>query len=245
MFMSTYTDNYKRIIFMYLKMGTKMDPNKLVARYFGVFFILAFITYGAGSSIVASIANEADSLASIYANKAGIVIGVILMALLHSFVNIGLPVVMFPLLKPINERFTYAYLSAGISATVVLIGGTVFTLLLLPLSDTYMEAGSAAGNHFETLRLLSVKGGFYAYQLGMAVWGIGGLFLTTLLYQSKLVPRFISVWGFIGYIIFMVGTILELYGYGYGVQLALPGGLFELFLSFWLIIKGFNSSDIA
>ena len=171
--------------------------------------------------------------------------GVILMALLHSFVNIGLPVIMFPLLKPTNERFTYAYLGAGISATVVLISGTVFTLLLLPLSDAYVEAGSSADSHFETLRLLSVKGGFYAYQLGIAIWGIGGLFLTTLLHQSRLVPRFISVWGFIGYIIFMTGTILELYGYGYGVQLALPGGLFELFLSFWLIIKGFNQHDVV
>lgn len=220
--------------------GPRMQPNKLSARFFGIFLILAFITYGAGSGIVASIANEPNSLANIYANKSSIAIGVILMALLHSFVNIGLPVIMFPLLKPINERFTYAYLSAGISATVVLIGGTVFTLLLLPLSDAFMEAGSAAGEHFETLRLLGVKGGFYAYQLGMAFWGIGGLFLTTLLYQSRLVPRFISVWGFIGYAIFMSGTIFELFGYGWGVQLALPGGLFELFLSFWLIIKGFK-----
>ena len=221
-----------------------MKSNKLAARYFGIFFILAFITYGTGSGIVASIANEADSLANIYANKASIVIGVILMALLHSFVNIGVLVIMFPIVKPTNERFTYAYLSAGISATVVLIGGTIFTLLLLPLSDAYMEAGSSAGSHFETLRLLCVQGGFYAYQLGMAIWGIGGLFLTALLYQSRLVPRFISVWGFIGYIIFMAGTILELFGYGYGVQLALPGGLFEIFLSFWLIAKGFNPPDV-
>jgi len=222
-----------------------MNSNKLAARFFGIFFILAFITYGAGSGIVASIANEANSLANIYANKSSIVMGVLSMALLHSFVNIGLPVIMFPILKSTNERFTYAYLSAGIAATVVLISGTVFTLLLLPLSDAYMEAGSAAGGHFETLRLLSVKGGFYAYQLGMAIWGIGGLFLTTLLYKSTLVPRFISVWGFIGYLIFIAGTILELYGIGYGVQLALPGGLFEIFLSFWLIIKGFNSSAIV
>ena len=216
-----------------------MESNKLSARLFGVFFILAFITYGAGSSIVASVANEANSLANIHANKANVAIGVVLMALLHSFVNVGLPVIMFPILKPVNERFTYAYLSAGISATVVLIGGTVFTLLLLPLSDGFIEAGATAGSHYETLRIFCVKGGFYAYQLGMATWGVGGLFLTALLYQSKLVPRFISVWGFIGYIIFMTGTVLELFGYGWGVQLALPGGLFELFLSFWLIIKGF------
>ncbi len=221
-----------------------MNSNKLAARYFGVFFIIAFISYGAGSGIIASVADAPESLSNIYANKSSIALAVVLAALIHSFVNVGLPVIMFPILKSTNVRYTYAYLSAGISATVVLISGTVFSLLLMPLSDAHHAMGSESPEYFETLRILCVKGGFYAYQLGMAVWGIGGLFLTTLLYQSRIVPRFLPVWGFIGYIIFIAGTIIELFGYGYGVQLALSGGLFEIVLSIWLITKGFNTGTI-
>ena len=65
-----------------------------------------------------------------------------------------------------------------------------------------------------------------------------------LLLKSKLVPKVLAIWGTIGYLIFITGTILELFGYNVGVQLALPGGLFELSLSIWLIIKGFNQSAL-
>ena len=90
-----------------------------------------------------------------------------------------------------------------------------------------------------------MKGNFFAYQLGMAIWGLGGLMFCYLLYESKLVPRLLPVWGFIGYIIFISGTILELFGNNIGVQLSIPGGLFEIFLSVWLIVKGFNAPAIA
>jgi hypothetical protein len=65
-----------------------------------------------------------------------------------------------------------------------------------------------------------------------------------LLYHSKLVPRPLSVWGFIGYIIFISGTILALFGYNVDVLLDIPGGLFEITLAIWLIVKGFNSPAI-
>ena len=77
----------------------------------------------------------------------------------------------------------------------------------------------------------------------MAIWGIGGLLFCVLLYKSKLVPRWLTVWGLIGYVIFISGTIAELYGLPIGVQLSLPGGLFEIVLSVWLIIKGFSISN--
>ena len=118
-------------------------------------------------------------------------------------------------------------------------------LLLIPLSDEFIKVSSVASAHFETIGVILKNGGNYAYQLGMAIWGIGGLMLVSLLFKSKLVPRPLSYWGFIGYIIFIAGTILEIYGYKVGVQLAIPGGLFEISLSLWLIIKGFNSSAIA
>ena len=65
------------------------------------------------------------------------------------------------------------------------------------------------------------------------------------LYKSKLVPRLLSVWGIIGYIIFVSSTIFELFGVPIGVLLSIPGGLFEISLSVWLIVKGFSSTAIA
>lgn len=162
------------------------------------------------------------------------------MALLHTFFNIALPVLMLPILKPFQKNLTYGYLSAAIASTVTIIVGAIFLLLLLPLSDVFVKAGAEITPYYETLATILAKGNFYAYQIGMEIWRLSGLMLCTVLYRSRLVPRIFSVWGLIGYIVFIAGTILELYGYGFGVALAISGGLFEIFLSLWLINKGIN-----
>ena len=222
-----------------------MNSHRNAARMFGIFFIIAFLSYGTGSALIASITSTPDFLSNIYANNTTIIIGVILIALVHTFVNIGLPVIMLPILKPFNKTLTYGYLSLGIASTTVAVIGALFLLLLVPLADEYVKAGAGAVDQFEAMGIVLKMGGAYAYQIAMAIWGLGGLLFVPVLYKSKLVPRLLSVWGIIGYAVFVAGTILELFGYPVGVLLALPGGLFELSLSGWLIAKGFNSSAIT
>ena len=71
---------------------------------------------------------------------------------------------------------------------------------------------------------------------------LGALFFYLLLFQSKVIPGFISVWGMIATILLLVITILKLFGLGspiLDVFLA-PMILNEIFLAFWLIAKGFT-----
>lgn len=222
-----------------------MNSHRNAARLFGIFFIIAFLAYGTGSALIASITDTPDFLSNVHANSTAIVIGAILIALVHTFVNIGLPVLMLPILQPFNKNLANGYLSLGIASTTVAVIGAIFLLLLIPLADEFVQAGAAATGYFETIGIVLTMGGAYAYQIAMAIWGLGGLLFVSALYQSKLVPRLLSVWGMIGYVVFASGTILELFGYPVGVLLSLPGGLFELSLSVWLIAKGFNSSAIA
>ncbi|MAX78709.1 MAG: hypothetical protein CL843_00840 [Crocinitomicaceae bacterium] len=221
-----------------------MKAQKTIARTFGIFFLLAFLSYGIGNGLAGSVTNTAESLSHLSTHKTTLVVGVLLMALVHSVVNIGLPVLMVPVLKPYNKMVSYGYLSAGIVATIVLIVGALFLLLHLPLSSMYSTANAAEIHHLETLGVLLTKGNFYAYQIGMAIWGIGGLMFCYLLLVSKLVPQWITIWGFVGYLVFIAGTILELFGISIGVQLSLPGGLFEITLSICLIVRGFRGVKI-
>lgn len=221
-----------------------MKSHQIIARTFGIFFLFAFLSYGLGSGLAGSATNAADSLSNINTNKAQLVISVILLALIHTIVNIGLPVLMVPILKPFNKVLSYGYLSAGITATAILIVGSIFLMLFIPLSSMYNVAESTDTLYFETIGTILTRGNHYAYQIGMAIWGFGGLMFCYLLYISKLVPRGLSIWGFLGYIVFISGTIAELFGYKIGVQLAIPGGLFEITLSIWLIIKGFKESEL-
>ena len=222
-----------------------MFTHRNAARLWGIFFIIAFLAYGIGSGLIGSITSTPDFLTNIHANSTTIIVGVILIALVHTFVNIGLPVLLMPILKPFHKNLTYGYLSFAIASTTVVVVSGIFLMLLIPLSSEYVNAGSAATDHFVTIGEILKMGGFYAYQIGMAIWGLGGLLFVSVLYKSKIVPRLFSVWGFIGYAVFFAGTIFELFGINVGVMLAIPGGLFEIALSLWLIFRGFNATALT
>ncbi len=222
-----------------------MFTHRNAARLWGIFFIIAFLAYGIGSGIISTITSTPDFLTNVNASNTTIVVGVILIALVHTFVNIGLPVLLLPILKPFHKNLTYGYLSFAIASTTVIVVSGIFLMLLIPLSSEYVKAGSTAADYYGTIGELLKMGAFYAYQIGMAIWGLGGLLFVSVLYKSKIVSRVFSVWGFVGYAVFIAGTIFELFGSSVGVLLAIPGGLFEVSLSLWLIIKGFNSSAIA
>jgi len=67
-----------------------------------------------------------------------------------------------------------------------------------------------------------------------------------LLYQSKLIPRWISVWGGIAAILLILVNLLEVAGIISGLMiLKLPIILNELVLALWLIFKGFNPAAIV
>jgi hypothetical protein len=86
----------------------------------------------------------------------------------------------------------------------------------------------------------------------LIVFALGSLILYTALYKSRLVPRFISIWGFVAAIVLLISSILfnidMLAGFsdlGLEPLFWLPIAAAEVILSIWLIVKGFNSSAIA
>ncbi len=72
-------------------------------------------------------------------------------------------------------------------------------------------------------------------------YGLGALILNYLLYQSELVPRWLSVWGLVGGVLIVAMGVLRLFGRPV-YFLALPIILNELALAVWLIVIGFDSS---
>ena len=218
-----------------------MNTHKTAARVFGVFFLISFLAYGTGSALIQSVVSAPDILSNVYASTTLIVVAAILMGVVHTVTNIGLPVVLRPVLKPRNETLYFGYLSAAIVATVTLLVGVIFLLLLLPLSDAYMGYGSAVTGQAETMAIFLREANYYSYQIGMAIWSLGGLMFCSILYQHKLIPRLMSVWGVVGYAVFLSGCILAIFGLDFGLIHTAPGALFEVFLSLWLIVKGFNS----
>ena len=79
-----------------------------------------------------------------------------------------------------------------------------------------------------------------AYNIAMTTLGISGLILCYSFYKSKLVPRLLAIWGLVGYATILCGSVLEVLGFDRLSIHTIPGGLWELFIGVWLIVKGFN-----
>ena len=73
----------------------------------------------------------------------------------------------------------------------------------------------------------------------------GALFFYMLLYASAIIPKFISIWGIIATILLIALTLVQVAGIDPGVfqVLLLPIVTNEIFLAFWLMIKGFSSVE--
>lgn len=145
--------------------------------------------------------------------------------IISGFAVIGIPLLMFPLFNvDKNKTINYGYLiSRFIEGILMIIGGII---ILNPSLVSYREI---IYNDIHIYFFIS-----------------GALFFYTLFYRTQIVPRFISIWGILATIILFVITIIKLFGVDSTIlnALLLPIILNELFLAFWLIIKGFNFKTI-
>ncbi|MFN3997641.1 DUF4386 domain-containing protein [Algoriphagus sp.] len=219
--------------------------NRHSARLFGIFFILSFVSYATGIELMSDLLNTQLQAFQVAENKVGFIIGAILIAVFHTLSNLGMVIIMFHVLQPVSHSLSLMYLVLGSFGTFLLTLGAVFLLLPIPISEALDETSLHDASFLSMLLTLSSSGNFYSYQLGMILWACGGLIFCSLLFKSKLVPVFFPIWGFLGYLIFIIGCGLELVGQAYGVILSIPGGLFEIILSIWLIAKGFKKPEVV
>ena len=147
-------------------------------------------------------------------------ITVMLFELMSGVAVISIAVLMFPLFKPCNEKASFWYIVfRGIEGSLMIIAGILFL--------------------FNSNLLLGIRDGIY---VGHGyIFAVAALFFYYLLYQSKLIPRWLSVWGFIAAILLILVNLLELTGLISGSMiLYLPIISNEVVLAIWLIFKGFN-----
>jgi hypothetical protein len=211
-------------------------PGKRYARLFGALFIAGFLVYGIGFGLSSSVTTAPDFLATLSAHSTTLVIGALLM-LLNTAVDIGKGVLFFPIAERQGKRTALVYLAAITVQVVLLDLGVLFLLMLIPLAELTVGAGSSVPAGLGTLL---TQANTLAYNLGQGTLAFGALFMTWFLFRTRLVPRPLAVFGVIGYAIHLTGPIAEIFGFPVGLVLSLPGGLFELTLGFWLIAKGFN-----
>ena len=222
-----------------------MNTNRKTARIVGLLFITATVASSLSFAIFDPILNAPDILVNVSANITQVIIGVLLL-LIDCAAVVAIPVMLVPIFKKHNEALALGYVGARIIESVILIVGTIILLSLLTLSQEYVQAGTPDASYFQTLGTLLLAVYEWALLVGiMIVFSLTALILNYLLYQSELIPRWLSVWGLIGATLLLAVGLLEIFGFNLTEILSIPIALQEMVFAVWLIVKGFNSSAIA
>lgn len=227
-----------------------MNP-RTSARIVGVLFIIAtaapiltalFLGFLGGGIVGEPVPNY---LVTVSTNERQVMIGMVI-ELIWALAVVGIPVVLFPILKKYNEALALGFHSLRFIEAISTIIHSIILLILLTLSQEFVIAGTPAASYYLTLGTLLLAAREWVFNIGSGlIWSLSALLLNFILYRSKLVPRWLSGWGLIGAILSFVTYFLGFFSINLTDFLFAPIALQEMVFAVWLIVKGFNSSVIV
>lgn len=228
-----------------------MKTNNRTARMIGVLFIIGTVAGILSVLFTTPILESPDYLAQVSANGNQLVLGA-LMVLVMGLSLAMIPVLLFPIAKKQNETLALGYVVfRGALETVTYLAIAIGWLLLLPLSQAYVQAEAANVATLQALGGLLVEVAQISTMITAVIFPLGALMFYTLLYQTRLVPRWLSVWGLLAATLHLFSTGLAgMFGLldsmsTLQVALNLPIFLQEMVLAVWLIVKGFNAVALS
>lgn len=158
----------------------------------------------------------------------------------------AMPIFLYPLFRRRSESMAMgmvifrgplegsAYLVSVISWLMLVVLGRE---MLVPGADeaTLMTMGKAL------LQVSDVMGPVLSI-----IFIIGASFLYILFYLTGLIPRWLSVWGLAGAVLYLAYYLLKFFGIEFlPGPLLVPLAVQEMVMGIWLIVKGFDKSAVA
>jgi hypothetical protein len=218
---------------------------RTTARIVGAMYLAGFAVGITGIVLIGSILSGPDHLATLPASSMLLAFAAVLWLMAAAW-DAAHGVLMFPILKQHNsERIAVGYLGFRIMDALFIAIMILFILIQIPIGSEYLSAGASGASYLQALSTVFMQAQLDAYNIAMTTLGISGLILCYSFYKSKLIPRFLAVWGLVGYAVILGGSVLEVLGFDLLTIHAIPGGLWEIFIGVWLIAKGFNPSAFA
>ena len=228
-----------------------MNASRKTAIIVGILYIIGTVAGVLSVFFTNSIIEDSNFLIQISANENRVIIGA-LFVLLMGLALAMVPVMLFPILKKPHEALALGYVVfRGALETVVYIALVICWLFLVVLSQEYAVAGAPAEPYFQTLGALLRDGHASVNTILIIVFSLGALMLYSMLYQTRLIPRWISVWGFIAILLHIATAFLlmfHLVGSAFSPVMLLlnfPIFLQEMVMAVWLIVEGFSPAVIA
>lgn len=223
-----------------------MDTNRRDTAIAGVLVIVGMI---AGVLSIVPVFEKSDYLTLISKHEGEVVLGAIFqLTMVPAYV--GFALYLYPTLRMANEALSLGFVGFRLIAGMFHLIGVILLPLLVVLGQEYVQAGGPDAAHIEILGDLLRSGRDLANHVALIIaLTIGDLLLFCILYQWRLVPRWLSAWGFLGAGLAMLASLMVLSGLtnvvtplylAMNAQLALQTLVFAM----WLIVRGFDTSSL-
>jgi hypothetical protein len=216
----------------------------------GVLFIIATAFLFIGEAVYGPILDSPDYLTLAYPYRVTAVAGMLLEFACVVAIPL-IPVFMYPVLKGHSEPLALGYVGFRLFEAVLFVITEINELSLINVSEGDLNGGEADAAYFQNLGSSIQAENLWIFLFYVLIFTLGGLIFYSALYKSRVVPRFISIWGLIAAALLLVGTVLIMLevdtgalGNYWELITAAPIAVNEMVLALWLIIKGFNSSAI-
>ena len=187
-----------------------------------------------------------DILGLVAANSSRLTGGAFL-TLMMGISLVAMTVFLYPVFRKDSEELAMGMvLFRGALEGTSYVLSTLGILTLIALGSEYTASGA------DSAALQSMGNVLYQFQdlkapVGTIIFLIGATCIYLSFYRTRLIPRWLSVWGLIGVVPYMAYALLHFFhmdsGYGFYLQMVLAPQ--ELVMAVWLIVKGFNPSAIA
>jgi hypothetical protein len=211
----------------------------------GALFIIATATSLVSITFMGSALDGPDYILKINDNGNGVMMASMLMTVLAISV-VGIGALMFPVLRKHAEGLAMAYAGIRLVEAIFIVVSSVLLLGMLSMGQDY-AAGRLDQVGLRSIGTLLISLRDWSILFGTLFFlSLGGLVLNYILYQSRLVPRWLSMWGLIGDVGILIYGTMGLFGtdtnaFDATSLLAVPIAVQEMVFALWLIVKGFNS----
>lgn len=216
-----------------------MNANRKTCRIVGLAFLLQFVTSFSSGVFLKSAWFVPEDMSATMLNIAanpGLLRANIFLDMLTALGVTFLGAVLFVTLRKQNETIALTALGFYILEIALLAVSRMEAFSLLRFSQTY-----AAGQPADLLLLGQVAYEameFVGGTLHMLAFCLGAILFYFLLYQSGVVPRWMSLWGLLTTLPMLVGTVAQIFGYSIPFGFYVPYVPFELVIGLWILVKG-------
>ena len=187
-----------------------------------------------------------DMLGLVAANSSPLTVGAFF-TLMMGISLVAMTVFLYPIFRKDSEELAMgmALFRGALEGTFYFLS-TLGFLTLVALGNEYIATGA------DSAALQSMGKVLYQFQDRLATVGplfflIGASCLYLSFYRTRLIPRWLSVWGLIGVVCSLASALLSFFHVdtGIGLYLEMVIAPQEMVMAVWLIVKGFNPSAIA